>query len=697
MTVSAAPPRAVSRPLRLVAHGHERTDDYAWLRADNWREALRDPGRLPADIRAALEAENAYTQALLAPLAPLVETLTREMRGRIKEDDSSPPTPDGPFVYFTRYREGGQYPSFHRAPRQGGEETLLLDADAEARGKHYFDLGPTSVSPDHRLLAWSHDDSGAEYYSLLVRDLGAGLDRADRIERCEGDVVWLADASGFYYVALDEAHRPNRVFRHRLGSTQAEDELVFEERDPRWFVSLGRTRSRRFATIALHDHDSSEEHLIDLTEAQARPVCVAPRRPGVIYDVEHQGARLIIRTNADDAEDFKLVEAPLDAPARWRDLVAHRPGRMIVSIAAFDGFVARLERIEATPRIVVHDLAQGAEHAIEFEEEAYALAFESMREYATATLRFSYSSPARPREVWDYDMRARTRVLLKRQEIPSGHDPARYVTRRLFAVATDGARVPVTLLHRAGFERDGAAPLLLYGYGAYGSSMPAAFLANRLSLVDRGFVVAIAHVRGGAEMGRRWYLDGKLEKKTNTFHDFLAVARMLIAADYTSAGRIVAQGGSAGGMLMGAIANLAPELFTGIIADVPFVDVVNTMMDASLPLTPPEWLEWGNPIEDEEAFRRLLSYSPYDNVSAQRYPAILALAGVSDPRVTYWEPAKWVAKLRATMTGGGPILLRTNMEAGHGGASGRFDRLGEIALQYAFAIACVEGRFAPSA
>ncbi|MBL8589248.1 MAG: S9 family peptidase [Methylobacteriaceae bacterium] len=696
-SVSIPPPIVERRPRRTRIHGVDLVDDYAWLRAENWREALRDPSALDPAIRAALEAENAYSGATLAPLDPLVADLAAEMRGRIREDESSPPAPDGAYAYYTRFRKGGQYPLICRMPRGGGAETLLLDGDALARGAAFFQLGPLAASPDHARIAWSSDDKGAEYFTIRVRDAATGRDAEDRVERAEGDIVWSAAGEAFYYVALDDNHRPSRVFRHRLGEPQSADQCVFEERDPRWFVSLHRTRSRRFAVIALHDHDSAEAHLVELADPRAVPRLVAARRPGLRYDVEHHGERLIIRTDADGAIDFKLVEASLAAPDRWRDLVPHRPGCFIVAHETFRDFLVRLERANATPRLVVTEFASGAEHDIAFDEEAYALGFERMREYDSQTLRFSYSSLTRPREIWDYDMRTRARVLLKRQEIPSGHDPDRYVARRIHAVAADGARVPISLFHRRDLPPDGSAPALLYGYGAYGSSIPAAFSANRLSLVDRGFVYAIAHVRGGSDLGWGWYLDGKLEKKTNTFGDFIAAARALTETGYAAPGRIVAQGGSAGGMLMGAVANSAPELFAGIIADVPFVDVVNTMLDGELPLTPPEWREWGDPRRDEAAFRRMLAYSPYDNVRAQIYPPILALAGLCDPRVTYWEPAKWVARLRATMTGGGPALLHVNMAAGHGGASGRFDRLGEVALQYAFALACARGDFAAEA
>ena len=520
-------------------------------------------------------------------------------------------------------------------------------------------------------------------------------DSAEVIADTGGDFVWMTDSLGFYYVRTDENHRPAEVFRHRIGSDPSADARVFETHDPGLFIHISRSQSARFAIISVDDHDSSECHLLDLADGNATPRLVEPRAPGLRYDVEHRGDRLFIRTNADGAEDFKIMSAPLTSPGRpfWIDEVPHRRGCLVIKLAVYPDYLLRIEREAGLPRITIRHFASGEEHAIAFREEAYSLGLEERLEYPTETLRFTSSSMATPWETYDYNLATRERILRKRQIIPSGHDPSQYMTRRLFAAAADGEQVPISILYRVGTQLDGSAPLLLYGYGAYGSHLPAAFSANRLSLADRGFICAIAHVRGGTDKGWHWYTDGKLGKKPNTFSDFISAAKHLIAMGYTGAGRIVAQGGSAGGMLIGAAVNLAPELFAGVIADVPFVDVLNTMLDASLPLTPPEWLEWGNPITDPAAFAVMRSYSPYDNVEAKRYPPILALGGLTDPRVTYWEPLKWVAKLRGSMTGGGPILLKTNMGAGHGGAPGRFDDLEDVALQYAFALACVEGSF----
>jgi len=686
-------PQAEQRPLALSLHGTQLTDEFAWLKAANWREVMRDPQQLDPAIRAYLEAENDYCDRVLVDTTALQETLFAEMKGRIKEDDSSVPEPDGPHAYYVRYRMDGQHPLLCREPRNGGAEQLLLDGDALASGKAFFRLGATRHSPDHRLLAWLADETGSELYTARVRVIETGADLADTVPDAAGAVVWTQDASAFYYVRFDENHRPAGIFRHRLGTPVAADMRVFEEADPGLFMSVGRHASGRFGDISAHDHETSEVWLIDLATNDAEPTLVAARETGVQYEVEHHpafngGPSLIIRTNADGAEDFKIVWAPLATPGRpyWRDLVPHRPGVYILSLMVLEDWLIRLERENGLPRIVVRQLASGEEHVIAFAEEAYSLGMDGGYEFATDLLRFTYSSMTTPHEVWDYDLATRARKLRKRQEVPSGHEPGDYVTHRLFAPAADGETIPISILHHKDLARDGATPCLLYGYGAYGISIPAAFSANRLSLVDRGFVYAIAHVRGGSEKGWRWYREGKLANKQNTFSDFIAASEYLVQQGWTAPGKIIAQGGSAGGTLIGAIANMRPDLYAGLIAEVPFVDVLNTMLDEALPLTPPEWPEWGDPIRDADSFRTILAYSPYENVRAQDYPAILALAGLTDPRVLYWEPAKWIARLRRLRTDRKLIAFRTNLDAGHAGAAGRFDRLKEVALAFAFAI-----------
>ncbi|HXE85668.1 MAG TPA: S9 family peptidase, partial [Hyphomicrobiaceae bacterium] len=558
----------------------------------------------------------------------------------------------------------------------------------EAEGKAYWQLGAAVHSPDHRLLAYAVDDKGSELYTVRIRDLATGHDLPEAIPDTRGSLVWARDSATLFYVRLDEHHRPLAVCRHRVGTPAEDDALVYEEADRGFYVSVDETQSGRFILVDAHDHQTSEIYLIDSDKPESALRVVARRQHGHEYAVDHHGDRLIVLTNSGGAEDFRICEAPLadPGPASWREIVAHRPGRLILDIVAYADHLVRLEREDGLPRIVVRGLESGSEHAIAFDEEAYSLGMSSGYEFDTATLRFTYSSMTTPVQVYDYDMRTRTRTLRKTQEVPSGHNPADYVTRRLNAPAPDGETVPVSVLYRKGTALDGSAPLLLYGYGAYGIAIPASFSTSWLSLVDRGVVMAIAHVRGGKDKGYRWYTGGKHKSKVNTFTDFIAAGQHLAELGYTSRGCIVANGGSAGGMLMGVVANMAPDLFLGIIADVPFVDVLNTMLDGSLPLTPPEWPEWGNPIESKQDFDIIRSYSPYDNVGARPYPHILAYGGLTDPRVTYWEPAKWIARLRARNTSDSLILLRTNMEAGHGGASGRFEALKELALDFAFAL-----------
>jgi oligopeptidase B len=689
-------PRAERRRHVLSRHGVDLVDEFAWLKAANWQQVIRDPSWLDPAIRAYLDAENRYTEQILGDTAQLQAALYAELKGRIRQDDASVPTADGAFAYFVCYRSGAQHPLVCRQARAGSAEEILLDANALAADHSFFQLGATRHSPDHRLLAYASDESGSEFCTIRVRDIARATDLADVIPDAVGNVVWRKDAAGFFYVRRDSGHRPSRVFEHRLGTGIEQDRLLYEESDARYFVTLSRLQAGDYAEISVHDHETSESWLIDLHAEAPVPRLIAQRTPGTRYEVEHHPnlfgqSALVLRTNA-DAEDFKLAWTPLAFPDRqhWHDLVEHRPGTFLVTFALLRDWLIRLERKNALPRIVVRNLLSAEEHTIAFPEEVYSLGIESGFEFANQTLRFWYSSMTTPTEIWDYELATRTRRLRKRHDIPSGHDPSRYVTRRLMVRTADGQTLPLSILHRKDFRPEGRAPCLLYGYGAYGLAIPAAFDANRFSLVDRGFVFVIAHVRGGTENGWRWYQDGKLVNKSNSFRDFIAAAEYLVAEGWVSREKIVAHGVSAGGMLMGAVANLRPDLFAGILAQVPFVDVLNTMLDATLPLTPPEWLEWGNPIADALAFDEILSYSPYENVRAQNYPSMLVLAGLMDPRVLYWEPAKWVARLRSRRTNRNLLALHTNMGAGHAGAAGRFERLKDIALCYAFAIKVAE-------
>lgn len=685
-------PVTEQRPVEIEQLGRTRTDEYAWIRDDNWQEVMRDPSVLRQDIRDHLEAENAYYNAVMQPTEALQERLYQEMRGRIREDDSSVPDADGDFEYYTRFREGGQYPVFARRPidpetrEPVGEEEILLDGDALAEGVEYLDFGDVEHSPDHRWLAYGVDTRGSEYYEVRIIDLATGDIVATLTDESTGDFVWANDSTTLFWVWRDDNGRSKRVYRQVRG--EASSTLVYEEADDGFFVNVGKTDGDSYIVINASGHTTSEVRLIDANNPTADAILVSERETDVEYSLTEAGGQFYILTNLGGAVDFKVMTAPLDAPQRanWEDVLEHRPGVLVTGLMGFRNWLVRLERENALPRIVVRNLEDGAEHEIAFEEEAYALGIDSGYEYFTDTMRFSYESPTTPQETYDYDMASRERTLMKRQEIPSGHDPEDYVVRRIMAPGHDGVQIPVTVLYHRDTPLDGSAPLMLYGYGSYGITIPAGFRVTPLSLVDRGMIYAIAHIRGGMANGYQWYLDGKLALKENTFRDFVSAGNALVEDGFTTRGNIVAYGGSAGGLLVGAAINMEPDLFAGAIAAVPFVDVLNTMSDETLPLTPPEWPEWGNPLTSEADYDTILAYSPYDQVTAQDYPHVLATAGLTDPRVTYWEPAKWTARLRATRTDDGLTLMRTNMGAGHGGASGRFDSLRETAENWAFAL-----------
>ncbi len=649
---------------------------------------MREPEKLPEDIKAYLKAENAYYDAAMADTSELQEKLIAEMRGRIKENDSSVPVKDGPFAYSWKYVEGGEHPIRIRTPRDGGDEAVLLDINKEAEGQEYFEIGYVDEDPSHKILAWSRDTSGAEYYALVFRDLATGVDGETEIADV-GSACW-ANETTLFYSRVDENHRPSKIFRHTLGTDPASDVLVYEEKDPRFYCGVSKSRSGDYIFLSAGMNDQDELRFIPTSDVTAEPTLMQERTEGLEYSVEHQGDRFLILTNAGGAEDFKIVETPVTAPSmdNWKDFIPHKQGRMVISVDAYKDWVIWMERENALPRICFMG-KDGEVRDIAMDEEAYGLGVSPSPEFDTDMFRYTYSSPTTPSQTFDYDLKSGERTFLKEAEIPSGHNSADYVTRRILAKSHDGAEVPVTILHHKDTKLDGSAPCLLYGYGSYGMSMPSGFSANRLSLVDRGFVYATAHVRGGQEKGRSWYENAKFGKKPNTFHDFIASGKVLSELNFTSEGNIVIMGGSAGGLLVGACVNMAPDLFAGAIADVPFVDVLNTILDDTLPLTPGEWSQWGNPIESKEAYDDIASYSPYDKVEAKDYPAMLVTAGVSDPRVTYWEPAKWVAKLRDMKTDENVLLLRTNMSSGHFGKSGRFAALEDAARSYAFALKAV--------
>ncbi len=695
-------PSPKARPHTQMRFGIEWTDDYAWMRDDNWQAVMQDPKTLNSDIRTHLETENTYTEEALTPLSDLKDLIFSEMKGRLEPTARGVPMPDGPYAYFHFYREGDQHGVYARHdlrktasenPTSGAikpKDEIILDCDALAQGTKFFDLGDVSHSPNHEWLAYSVDEKGSESYEVFLRELKTGDILKTGIDRSAGALVWAADNRTLFWVERDENQRPYAVRFRDVFDQEAKTQTAYEEQDPGFFVSVGSSDDEAFIEISAHNHTTGEIHRIPSAQPQTPPVCFSSRQNGIEYSLQDQGGQTYILTNAGGAVDFCVMTGTAgQTPDQWKAYLPYKPGRLILGMESYANWLVRLEREDALPRLVIRNMTTQVEHAIEMPEAAYGLGIKSGYEYNTDTLFFSYSSPSRPGTVYRYDMAERTRETVRVQTVPSGHDPEQYRVERISITARDGETIPITLLARKDVKTDGSNPLLLYGYGSYGITIPAAFRTNILSLVDRGMVYAIAHIRGGMSKGYQWYLDGKLEKKVNTFNDFVDAGRALADLGWTTQGRLVAHGGSAGGLLVGASLNQDPDLFAGVIAAVPFVDVLNTMSDTELPLTPPEWPEWGNPIIDEDAFHRLRSYSPYDNVTTRAYPPALITGGLTDPRVTYWEPAKWAAKLREHQTGDAPILLKINMDAGHQGESGRYDSLKETALEYAFALDCV--------
>lgn len=667
-----SPPVAPRRPTIGEVHGNVRVDEYGWLRDRN------DPA-----VMAYLEAENRYTDQVMAGTGEGQAALYQELVGRIREDDSTVPERHDDWFYYLRTETGRQYPVVCRRPVAGtATESIVLDQNAEAAGRPYYRVAGLEMSPDHRFVAWGEDASGAEEFVIRVRDLATGATLPDRMTGTSGNVAWSADGRLLFYVDLDAAHRPWRVRRHVLGTDTGLDTVVHVEQDEAFFVSLEVTRSRRFLLIQSASHSSSEVRVLPTDSPDAPLRVIRPRLPGVEYAVAHHGDRFFLLTN-DGAPNFQVVSVPVHVPSSpWTVVIPPADETRLDALDLFARHAVVHERSGGHQRIRIIELGSGTTHYVAFPEPVYGVKPHANPEFDTDTLRFTYTSLVTPASVVDYGLDTRAWAVRKEQEV-RGYDRTAYRSARLHATAPDGVQVPVSLVWKEPLARDGARPLYLQGYGAYGVSFDPAYSSNYVSLLDRGFVVAIAHVRGGEELGRPWYDSGKLLHKRNTFTDFIAVAEHLVQEGWTAPDRLAIAGGSAGGLLMGAVANMRPDLFRAVVADVPFVDVVNTMLDPSLPLTIIEYDEWGNPAS-EAAYRYILSYSPYDNIRAQAYPAMLVTAGLNDPRVAFWEPAKYVARLRATRTNDATLLLRTNLGAGHSGASGRYDYLREVAFKYAF-------------
>ena len=673
------PPVADRRPHVFTHHGIEVDDPYHWLRDQSY------PTVDDADVIAYLEAENRYFDAIMEPHRELTETLFEEIKARQKPDDESVPVKDGNHFYQWRFEPGAQYRTWTRwrVDEPDAVETVL-DETALAEGHDYFALGSFSVSHDGRYLAYSTDTSGAERYTMFIKDLANGAVMPEAIESTLGDAVWAADDRTLFYAVMNENWRSHQVRRHTLGAPVERDEVVYEESDSGFWVNLGEASSERYIVISTGDQVTNESYLLPSDKPGGEPLLVAARRVGHEYDIDHQGDRFVVRSN-DEHRNFRLATSPANdfGESAWTTLIEGTDDTYLLGFTCFDRWIAIEERVAGIDQVRILD-REGGERRVAFPESVYSVGFGANAEYDTDVVRLSYASMVTPDTVYDYDMDAGELAVRKVREIPSGYDAGAYRTYRISAPARDGASVPVSIVHRKDTPTDGSAPLYLYGYGAYGHAMDPSFSTSRISILDRGFVFAIAHIRGGTELGRDWYEQGKLGLRTNTFNDFVDVARHLIEEGLAKPGRIAIRGGSAGGELMGAVVNQAPELWGAVAAHVPFVDVLNTMLDDSLPLTPGEWPEWGNPITDRDAFEFIRSYSPYDQLSPGAYPPMLVTGGLNDPRVTYWEPAKYVAKLRTLKTDDNTLVLKTNLGAGHGGKSGRYDALYEVAEEYTF-------------
>ncbi|OYW47036.1 MAG: S9 family peptidase [Sphingomonadales bacterium 12-68-11] len=679
-----APPVAAKKPATATHHGIALSDDYAWLRDPGYPEVT------DKEVLAHLEAENAWFQARMKPHQDTIDALFKEMRARIKEADKSVPQKDGAFLYWIEFEEGAEYKKWWRRPvgatDDGSADELILDEVALAEGHDYFRLGAISTTRDGRLLAYSVDDNGSERFTVRIKDLATGEHLPDEIPGTLSSLVWVAGDTGLIYSLANEQWRTDNARLHWLGQPLDQDVELYHEDDEGFRVSSGLSADESWVIVSTGDHETSEVYLIPAADPLAAPRLVKARAKGVEYDVDvrpaPEGDLLYIHTN-DTHENFRLATAPLASPADWTTLIEGSDAFYLTGFELFRDFYVVEGRVGGLDRIEIRSYDDAAHIApIEFPEASFTAGLGNNPEFDQTVLRVGYESMISPSSTYDYDVKTRTLTLLKRQEIPSGYDRDLYTTERLEIAARDGTPIPVSVMYRK--DRVFPGPLHLYGYGAYGIAIEPGFSTTRLSLVDRGFAYAIAHIRGGDDLGRAWYKAGKLERRVNTFTDFVDVANGLIARGLTEAGRISISGGSAGGELMGAVINSDPQLWGAVVAHVPFVDVLATMLDASLPLTPGEWPEWGNPIEDRAAFELIQSYSPYDNVKAQAYPPLLVTAGLNDPRVTYWEPAKWVARLRELKTDGNELLLKTNMGAGHGGKSGRFESLKETAEEFAF-------------
>jgi len=667
-------------------HNEELIDNYSWIKQKDWKEVILNPNKLNTQVKKYLDEENLFKENQLKDINDIEKKLFEELKSKIKNEDNSVPKKDGNYLYGYKYNKNSEYPIYYRKNTTNNSEEIILDCEKKSKTHTYFNVASISHSHDHRHVAYNIDTNGSEYFSIFIEDIQKQELLSPEIKNTTGDIVWSLDNNYIFYVRLDQNHRPTKVFKHKIGSNSEKDLLIYEEKDPSFFCSINLSKTKNYLFIRTADHETSEYLFINLKLNEITPTLFKKRVKKIEYDLEHHEKFFLISTNIDNAKNFKIMISHEESYQKWEEFIPYEKVNLILDFILLKDWLVRLERTEGSENIIILNLNNKNQHKISFNEEAYNLSLDHGYEYETDTFRYSYSSPTTPKSVFDYDCKSKKQELKKTQEVPSGHNKDDYICKKIFATAHDNEKIPITILYKKDVKLDSNNYLLLYGYGSYGISIPSNFSTNRLSLVDRGIIYAIAHIRGGKEKGYEWYENGKLLNKKNTFLDFISCAEKLCEDKYTSPKKIVAQGGSAGGLLMGYIANERPDLFLGIIAQVPFVDICNTMLDEDLPLTVTEIPEWGDIKNDKKSFLYVKSYSPYDNVKKQNYPHMLVTGGISDPRVTYWEMTKWVAKLRENKTDNNLLLLHMNMTAGHSGASGRFDYLKEIAMEYGFVL-----------
>ena len=667
-------------------HNEELIDNYSWIKQKDWKEVILNPNKLNVQVKKYLDEENFFKENQLKDIKDIEKKLFEELKSKIKNEDNSVPKKDGDYFYGYKYNKNSEYPIYYRKNIIKNSEEIILDCEKKSKTHTYFNVASISHSHNHKSVAYNIDTNGSEYFSIFVEDIDKKEILSPEIKNTTGDIIWSLDNNYIFYVGLDQNHRPTKVFKHKIGSDTNKDLLIYEEKDPSFFCSINLSKTKKYLFIRTADHETSEYLFINLQLNETTPVLFKKRIKKIEYDLEHHEKFFLISTNTDEAKNFKIMISHEQSYQKWEEFIAYEKDNLILDFILLKDWLVRLERTEGSENIIILNLNNKDQHKISFDEEAYNLSLDHGYEYETDTFRYSYSSPTTPKSIFDYDCKLKKQELKKTQEVPSGHNKDDYICKKIFATAHDNEKIPITILYKKGVKLDSNNYLLLYGYGSYGISIPSNFSTNRLSLVDRGIIYAIAHIRGGKEKGYEWYENGKLLNKKNTFLDFISCAKKLCEDKYTSPKKIIAQGGSAGGLLMGYIANESPDLFLGIIAQVPFVDICNTMLDEDLPLTVTEIPEWGDIKNDKKSFLYVKSYSPYDNVKKQNYPHMLVTGGISDPRVTYWEMTKWVAKLRENKTDNNLLLLHMNMTAGHSGASGRFDYLKEIAMEYGFVL-----------